>query len=223
MILVLCGAIVCSAGFFSSQPDITREQLDEICEKRGGYRSPGRLYVDGYHYPSASPMFGIDQVLNLLGRSRFQYLEMDSAWVKKSYSWYPYKITKIKGNGKYIRFYTTDRGDENCEAFEEFLKKVQRPSKEKLLLRASGIYPNHCVAAIKTNDLKSEYTFHVSRLRDPELPEVNWRSTSVTAIDTGEQYASYNEFAYCFEGKDKKADVKAGWIKLIPADQKLKG
>ena len=202
VILLSASGFGSAYGFFW-EPDVTREQLNGICEARGGVSSPGLLFVDGYYQPSGGPLFGFEEVIRRLGKGRFQFFEMDSSWVERSYTWGDFDLRQIEGEGRYTRFYLAERGDPNCRAFEEYLGSSRGLAKKKTYLRAYGIYPKHCIAAVKTDVLRSEYGIGFRRMQDPEIPEVSWAIDEVKRMSTGERYAGSSSFRYCLKGEKK--------------------
>lgn len=173
-----------------------KEKLDKICEARGGLSSPGPLVVDGYYLPTAGPMFGVGGVLRRLGAERFKYLEMNADWVEKAFSWNDLNPTRIKGKGKYIRFYLADLGDPNCRAYDYYLKNNRGLAGRKLMLRVDGIYPDHCVGAVRTDELKSTYKIGFHQEKDPDLRKVTWGIDEIGNIKTGKSYAEFRAFRY---------------------------
>lgn len=210
-LLVITGCIVAGCyvfGLFHNR--IPKEELDKICEVRGGLSSPGPLYVDGYYLPTASPLFGFDQVRTRLSKARFQFFEMDTAWVRKSGSWGDFNDRIIKGQGRYTRFYLAERGDPNCEVYEEYLKVSRGLAKKKVMLRAYGVYPDHCIAAVKTDELKSEYGIFTREPADPDIGEVTWFIDEIKNTKTGEVHSSFSEFQHCYKGRKSNGGCRGG-------------
>ncbi len=203
----LCG---CELGDITSlfTPRIPEERLSEICEAQGGLKSPGRLAVDGYYQASSSPMFGTEQIIGKLGKNRFQFIEMDTAWVNENNSWGEFNLKKVKGKGKYTRFYLAKRGDPNCEAYEGYIGDARRSAKKKISLRAYGIYPESCVAAIRTDERKGKYRVMGYYKEDSAYPEIIWEVSAVKDLETGENYASYSQFKYCYKGRKKNGSCR---------------
>lgn len=200
----------CDAGNLTAlfKSKIPEEKLDKICKARGGLSTPGPLYVDGYYQPSAGPLFGFEEVQTRLGKARFQFFEMDSAWVHRSNRWGQFKLTKIKGQGRYTRFYLAERGDPNCEAYEEYLEGPRDIAKTKTILRASGIYPDHCIAAINTDELLSEYGISHRNVPDSDILEVKWDIAEIKDMKSGESYAGFSEFRHCYKGRLAKGGCR---------------
>lgn len=196
-------------SFWWEASEETRDKVKAICEERGGLnKPPGRLYVDGYYLERTSPMFGVDQMMKILTHNRFQFLEMDSDWVKKHGSWWPFDRYKIKGTGKYIRFYIAKAGDENCAAYENYIKEER--SKTICFLRAYGLYPDSCVAAVKTDSLKSEYGIYVDYENDLEMEDIRWHHSSIRENTTGKIYAGFKSFNYCWKGRKESGSCRGG-------------
>lgn len=203
----MCGCDTVTQVFY---PEVPKETLDKICEARGGLDSPGPLYVDGYYQPLSGPMFGYGQVEIRLTKARFQYFEMDSDGVKKGFNWSDYNVSKIKGSGRYTRFYVAELGDPNCEAFKDYFRFSHKRAEKKLRLRAYGLYPDHCIAAIRTDERKSKYGLSLRKFQDPELPELTWRSTEVRELPSDKIYASNREFTFCRQGRKKNGKCRGG-------------
>ncbi|WP_163336237.1 hypothetical protein [Desulfopila sp. IMCC35008] len=218
-ILVACLLLgFCGATFYYNFFDIKTlvglslkpEELEEICEARGGLDSPGPIAVDGYYQESASPLFGTEEVMARLGKRRFQFLEMDSDWVKSNHTWGKFNLKKVQGKGKYFRFYLAHRGDPNCEAYEEYIGDQYDSAKSKLFLRSYGIYPESCFAAIMTDERKSKYGFAHYNVEDSENPKVSWNVLSFQDLETGEDQSRYNSFTYCYAGVNSEGYCR-GW------------
>lgn len=135
---------------------------------------------------------------------------MDSEWVESNHTWGKFNLKKVKGEGKYFRFYLAHRGDRNCEAYEEFIGDPYHSAKQKLNLRASGIYPESCVVAVKTNERRSQYAISFSHEQDRELPKVTWNVLSLKNLKSGEIHSRYNSFVHCYRGRDSKGQCR-GW------------
>jgi hypothetical protein len=189
---------------------MSTEKLDKICEARGGLSSPGPLEVDGYYLPGASAAFGYEEMRLKLGGARFQFFEMDTAWVEKSGTWGEYRPARIKGNGRYTRFYIAERGNPDCSVYEKFLDETSDKAENKLYLRLYGIYPKHCIAAVKTDELKSRYGIINKIQQDPEIKEVTWDIDEIRNLKSGEVYASYSRFQHCYKGRKDNGDCRGG-------------
>ncbi len=189
---------------------VEAKELFRICADRGGLqgRYQERLSVDGYYLPRTSPMFGIDQIVNILVRERYQFFEMDTAWVKRHGGWSPFSRRLIGGKGKYIRFYITKAGDENCTAYRDYVQF--QGNKTKTFLRANGLYPESCMAAVKTDTLKSTYGIIVTLEQDREKKEIEWEYDAIRNLSTGDIYASYQSFTHCWQGRKKNGSCRGG-------------
>ncbi len=209
--------------FLGITSGLEEEELQKICDARAGFESPGPISADGYYQPGASGLYGIDEIIYELGKGRFQYVEMDSKWVDNVHTWWPFTILSAKGNGRYTRFYLSKRGDPNCEAYESYVTRESWRSKAKAQLRVHGIYPDNCIAVVKTDTLKSKYKRAARTEDDTEIENLIWRRHEVTEQATGKVYASYKSFRYCFRGKDEDGSCRGGPGKTFRCRPKVEG
>lgn len=218
--LVVAGNLPVYAGFFSLERLPSRRQVLEACEKRGGLKSPGPLYVEGFYFGALQDYgSGFARIEEIIGDQRLNFIEVKASSVFKDSRRRVYRASKIRGTGKYVRFYLAERDDPDCAAYYALNggDHDSMSSGSMYHLRKDGIYPNLCIAAIRTDELKSQYRAKsLYDVPDPEVEGLSWYREELVNFKTGEVHSSYNAFRHCLNGKKSNGKCKDGAIQRCP-------